>query len=85
MYFASGERLCLHFQIQLRINICSIERDVPEPSTDSVDVDTRAEKVGRGWSWTCPAMHVPLDIGGVHQRAGLRTDELKRRNGRTIG
>ena len=48
MYFASGERLCLHFQIHLRINICSIERDVPEPSTDSVDVDTRAEKVGRG-------------------------------------
>jgi hypothetical protein len=29
MYFASCERLCLHFQIHLRINICSIERDVP--------------------------------------------------------
>ena len=47
MYFASGERLCLHVQIHLRINICSIERDVPEPSTDSVDVDTRSEKVRR--------------------------------------
>ena len=58
MYFASGEGLCLHFQIHLCINICSIERDVPEPSTDSVDVDTRAEKVGRGcvpngvWAYT---------------------------------
>ena len=48
MDFASGKRLSFHFQIHFRINICSVERDVPKPSTNGVDVDARSEKMGRG-------------------------------------
>jgi len=31
MDFASGKRLSFHFQIHVRINICSVERDVQAP------------------------------------------------------
>jgi len=43
---ASCKRLRLHFQIHFRVNIYGVERDVPQPGTDGVDVDARPEKMG---------------------------------------
>jgi hypothetical protein len=40
------KRLHLHFQIHFRVNISGVERDVPQPGTDGVDVDARPEKMG---------------------------------------
>ena len=43
---AGCERFGLHLQIDFGVNVCSVERDVAQPSTDGVDVDARAEKMG---------------------------------------
>jgi hypothetical protein len=42
------ERFGLHLHIDLGINVGRIEGDVAEPSTDRVDVNSRAKKMSRG-------------------------------------
>jgi hypothetical protein len=38
-HFASFESLGLHFQVHFRIDICRVERDMPQPGTNGIDVD----------------------------------------------
>jgi hypothetical protein len=42
------ERPRLGLEVDLGVDVCRIERYVPEPSADRVDVDAGAQKVGRG-------------------------------------
>src|SRR5216683_5786507 len=45
--FASRECLGLHFQIDFRINVRGIERNVTQPGADGVNVHAGTEKMGR--------------------------------------
>ena len=46
---ALRQRLGLHFQIDFGVNIGRVERDMPEPGADGIDVHASAEQVrGRG-------------------------------------
>ena len=45
--FASRECLGLHFQIDFRINVRGIERNVTQPGADGVNVHASTEKMGR--------------------------------------
>src|SRR5712691_4249079 len=47
-YFAMSQGLGLHFQIDLRIDMGSVQRHVSQPAADSVDVNTRAKQVTGG-------------------------------------
>jgi hypothetical protein len=42
-----AERECLRFylQVDLRVNVCSVQGDVPEPSPDGIDVDAGAKQM----------------------------------------
>src|SRR5580692_717034 len=42
---AASESLGLHFQVDLCVYMGSIQRDVPEPATDSVNINTRPEQM----------------------------------------
>src|SRR3972149_3116570 len=45
---AFGERLGFGGEVDLRVHVRRVDRDVPEPRADRVDVDTGAQKMGRG-------------------------------------
>jgi hypothetical protein len=42
------ERLRLGLEVDFGVDVCRVERDVPEPSANRVDVDAGAQKMGRG-------------------------------------
>jgi hypothetical protein len=42
------ERLRLGFEVDFGVDVCRIERDVPEPSANRVDINTGAQQMGRG-------------------------------------
>ena len=44
--FAHAERFRFHVEVCLGVDIGGVERDVAEPSTDGVDIDTGAQKMG---------------------------------------
>jgi hypothetical protein len=46
--FAHAERLCFHIKVRLGVDIGGVERDMPQPRTDGVDVYSSAEKVRCG-------------------------------------
>jgi hypothetical protein len=46
-HFAGCESLGLHLHVHFRINIRRIERDMPQPGTNGVDVDPGTEQMGR--------------------------------------
>ena len=48
------ERLGLGVEIDLRVHVGRIDRDMPEPRADGIDVDTSAQEVGRGRMTTMP-------------------------------
>jgi hypothetical protein len=47
-HFAGCESFGLHLQIDFRIDIRRVERDMTQPRPNRVDVDSGAEKMGGG-------------------------------------
>ena len=48
MVRTSSQRASLHFQVDFRVAVGGLERDVPEPSPDRVDVHARTQEVNGG-------------------------------------
>ncbi|HEX3875399.1 MAG TPA: hypothetical protein VHW24_00325 [Bryobacteraceae bacterium] len=46
-HFARCESLSLRFQVHFRIDICRVEREVPQPGTNGVDINPGTEQMGR--------------------------------------
>lgn len=46
--FAHAERLCFHIEVRLGVDIGGVERDMPQPRTDGVDVHSGAQQVRCG-------------------------------------
>ena len=42
------ERLGLRLEVDLGVDVCRFQRDVPKPTSNGMDVDSGAQKVGRG-------------------------------------
>jgi len=46
-HFAGCESLGLHLHVHFRINICRVERDMPQPGTNRIDINPGTEQMGR--------------------------------------
>lgn len=47
-YLALGQRLCLHLQIDLGIDVGSTQRDMAQPAAYRVDINASPQQMGRG-------------------------------------
>lgn len=43
--FNLGQRLCLHFQINLGVDVRGVQRHMAEPGADHVDIDAGTQEV----------------------------------------
>ena len=46
--FTFGEGLGFHLQVDLGVDVRSIQRDMAEPAADGIDINARTEEVGCG-------------------------------------